>query len=60
MIRSFARYILGFFYWHSYNLFRGTRIKNLNVSINSRVGKKVLIRNGTYIYGNITIGDYSY
>lgn len=60
MIRSFARYILGFSYWHIYNLFKGTRIKNYNVSINSRVGKKVLIRSGTYIYGNITIGDYSY
>ena len=50
-----------FFYWSYKNFTTGTKIYNKKISPRKvKVGKQVMIRKGTEISGDITIGDYSY
>lgn len=45
-------------YWLLYNM-RGGQIYHYNLSLKTKIGKKVIIRSGSEI-GQIEIGDYSY
>lgn len=58
LIRLIKKFIL-FFYWTGRNLFTDCNVYNKSISIKSKIGKKVMIRNKTEI-SKISIGDYSY
>jgi len=60
IVKNIIKYIFGFFYWNIHNYKHKSDIKNYFVSFKSNIGKFVMIRKHTYIYGKLIIGDYSY
>jgi acetyltransferase-like isoleucine patch superfamily enzyme len=60
VLKQLIKYLFGFFYWNLFNIINTTEVKNYLISIKSKIGKNVMIRKQTFIYGKITIGDYSY
>ena len=59
-MRRFLRKLVLFLYWKYRNYKEGTMIFNYNLAPKVKIGKKVMIRKGTNISGNLLIGDYSY
>jgi len=47
-------------YWVFLNYFHGHRVESDLVALKAKVGKKVIIRNGSEVGPSVVIGDYSY
>lgn len=58
--RRFARPVILWAYWGLMNRRRTHMVEAWNVSPSARIGRCVIIRPGVEIYGDVTIGDYSY
>ena len=59
-MRKYLKLIAGYFYWTFINIKYNCKVSQYSLSIKSEIGKYVKIRNKNYIYGRISIGDYSY
>lgn len=60
IIRRTLSLIFNFFYWNIYNLKNGSKIYNYRLSRSVKLGKGVMIRKGTEVGHDFSIGDYSY
>lgn len=58
-VKSFVKIKLLYFYWKYRNFTEGLKVFNYNLSPNTKLGKKTMVRSGTEV-GNISLGDYSY
>ena len=59
MIKLLKRLYL-VFYWKYRNIKEGLKIYNFSLSQKIKLGKHVMIRNGSEVGSKVIIGDYSY
>ena len=58
--RRMARPVILRAYWIMMNRRRRHSVEAWNVSLSTQIGRRVIIRKGVEIYGDVTIGDFSY
>lgn len=59
-MRSMIRALLSPIYWFFMNRFRQHQVESKQVSWRAKLGKHVIIRAGSEVGPNVSIGDYSY
>lgn len=59
-MRSIIKWLLAPFYWPLMNLLRGHKVQSRTVGFRATIGRKSIIRKGSEVGPNVTLGDYSY